>query len=183
MRASEPPPDETAAAEAARRAITVVRSPSPRDYTLEAGEAVTVVSFDAPAARGADDRSAEEATLNLSAAAARTQRVAARAGGARRRDDSNTCWRSWRPSAVDASCCKRPGPSVCPNSAPRSKRCSTSFRRDRCGSMREPFDAVVLPQARIVLCAYGANEVCVEALADVLTARAAARGRLPAAPA
>jgi beta-N-acetylhexosaminidase len=179
--AAEPAPDDGAAAEAARRAITVVRSPSPRDYTLEAGEAVTVISFDAAAASGADDRASEEATLNLSlrrrrvrseslrvpaeptpemiehllavVTAQRSRRVVLQAAGAVRFPEQR--------AALDALLGDVPDAIV--------------------ALMREPFDAVVLPAARIVLCAYGANEVCVEALADVLTARASAHGRLPVA--
>lgn len=46
-------------------------------------------------------------------------------------------------------------------------------------AMREPFDVPEFPEARNVVCSFGDGEVSVAALADVLSGRQAAVGRLP----
>jgi hypothetical protein len=48
-------------------------------------------------------------------------------------------------------------------------------------SALEPFDVLCVPAARNVVCCYGDDEATFEALADVLTGRYAARGKLPVA--
>ena len=48
-------------------------------------------------------------------------------------------------------------------------------------SALEPFDVVCVPAAQNVACCYGDDEATFEALADVLTGRSAARGKLPVA--
>jgi beta-N-acetylhexosaminidase len=48
-------------------------------------------------------------------------------------------------------------------------------------SAREPYDAVLFPAARNVVCLYGDEEISLAGCADVLSGRAAAGGRLPVA--
>ena len=46
-------------------------------------------------------------------------------------------------------------------------------------SARAPYDALLWPRARRVLCIYGDQTISIEGCADVLAGRAAARGTLP----
>jgi hypothetical protein len=46
-------------------------------------------------------------------------------------------------------------------------------------SARAPYDALLWPQARRILCIYGDQPISIEGCAEVLAGRAEARGTLP----
>jgi beta-N-acetylhexosaminidase len=168
-RDADAPPDDGAGEEVARRAVTIVRAASADDLVLPASAPVTVVSFE----------EADRPSLSL---ALRERRVR-----------SEMLRVPLDPSAMMIEQLVALAP------AQRGRRFLLLIRRaathpaQRAAleallavvpdailvALHEPFDAASFPQARTILCTYGDEAVAIDALADVLTGRSPARGRLP----
>jgi beta-N-acetylhexosaminidase len=160
--------DERAGIEAAQRAITLVRAPSDERF-LSAGEPATVISFgdeDRPSLSLAlRERRVRSELLRVPAepAAEMIEQLVALAGAQRDRRFVLVMRRAHRHAAQRAAL----------------DALLAAVSDAILVSSLEPFDCALFGQARTVACTYGDERVEMEALADVLTRRLAAGGRLP----
>ncbi len=172
-----PAGDEDVGALIARRAITVVRGTA----ACAAGEALTVVSFEGTRYDGAAGAQHDGASLSLAL---------------RRRRVSSESLRV--PLAPDDAMLEQLLDLI---GAQPERRLALVMRRAHLHAAQrraldallavapdalvvsalEPFDVACVPAARNVVCCYGDDEATFEALADVLTGRCAAQGKLPVA--
>jgi len=172
-----PPVDAAAGAQTALRAITVVRAERSRGITV--AEPVTVVSFEGSAADGVRGAHVGAPSLSL---ALRERHV---------RSESMRVALEPTPEMIEQLV------AVVAAQAGRdfvflARRAHLHVaQRDALQallavapdavlvSLREPFDAVLFPEARALLCTYGDGEVSISGLAEVLSGRARADGQLP----
>jgi beta-N-acetylhexosaminidase len=171
--------DEGAPLEAARRAVTAVRG-EPR---LRDGKPVTVISFEgrardaaaASGARGAAAAPSLSAALRRRGRKSEIMRVPLEPDG----DDLDLLLehvpalgdRDFVVIARDAHLHARQRDAV--------TRILAAAPAATVVSARAPFDALLWPQARTVLCIYGDGEISLDGCADVLHGTVAARGVLP----
>ena len=173
----KPSEDGQVAREAARRAITLIRAATPPGASIDGP--VTVVSFEPAETAAAEDDDRERGSLHRS-----LQRRGVRAELLR------------VPSSPDPGMVEQLVAVVAQRSTPQvivilRRAHLYGAQRDAVTriigvasetvlvSALEPFDVPLFPQARTVVCTYGDDGVTMDALADVLTGRARATGRLP----
>jgi beta-N-acetylhexosaminidase len=172
--------DEDAPLEAARRALTVLRG-EPR---LRADKPVTVISFEGTAADNvalSGGRKQLDETPSLSAAL-------------RRRGLKSEMMRvPLDPAADDVDLLLEHVPALGDREFVIVTRDAHLHRAQSAAvarilalapdalivSARSPYDATLWPQARRIVCIYGAQAISLEGCADVLTGRAQPRGELP----
>ncbi len=174
----EPPlGDRELALEVARAAVTLVRGTP----LLAGGRPVTVVSFEGATTEGVQGRHSEHPALSLPL---RERRV---------RAELMRVPLDPEPSLIEDLCrlialqgerdlvllCRRAHVHAGQRDAIR--KLLQSFPDALLVSAREPFDVACFPQARNVACIYGDEAISLEGLADVMTGRCAAQGRLPVA--
>jgi beta-N-acetylhexosaminidase len=174
------PLDEGWPLEAARRAVTVLRG----DPLLAAGKPVTVISFEGTAADNAA----------ASGGRARAAEAPSLSAALRRRGWKSEVMRvPLEPAADDVDLLLEHIPQLGDREFVVATRDAHLFpgQRDAVArilarapealvvSSRSPYDALLWPHARRVVCIYGSGPISLEGCADVLTGRAAAGGTLP----
>ena len=173
-----PPVDRDAGLTIARDAVTIVRG----SLAIERDRPVTVISFEGETYEGAVGKHHEHASLN---AALRARRIAAeimRVPLAPDADDVELLL-----ALIDSQRALAPRTFVVMmRRAHRSAEQRTAIAQILARapeaivvSAREPYDVAVVPAAKNLACIYGDERVSIEGLADVMTGRANARGRLP----
>ncbi len=178
--ANEPPADEAAPLEAARRAVTVLRG-EPR---LRAGDPVTVIAFEGTAADGA---------AASGRGAARAEAASLSAALRRRGRKSELMRVPLQPAAADIDLLLEHIPALGEREFVVVTGDAHLYDAQRVAverilevapnalivSGRAPYDALLWPRARRVACTYGSGGLSLEGCADVLSGRYEARGVLP----
>ena len=172
--------DEGAPLEAARRAVTVLRG----DPRLREGKPVTVISFEGTSADNAAASGAHASAADLPSLSA----------ALRRRGWKSEVMRvPLEPAADELELLLEHVPRLGDREFAIVTRDAHLFpgQRDAVArilalapealvvSGRSPYDALLWPQAKRLICIYGTQPISLEGCADVLSGRASARGTLP----
>jgi beta-N-acetylhexosaminidase len=169
--------DRELALRVARSAVTLVRG----TLLVREGRPVTVVSFEGATTEGVQGRRAEHASLNLPLRERRVRseqmRVPLDPGGDLVDDLCGVLALLGERDLVIVS--RRAH--VYSNQRAAIHRLLERTPDALLVSAREPFDVACFPEARNVACIYGDEGISLEGLADVLTGRHPAEGRLPVA--
>jgi beta-N-acetylhexosaminidase len=174
------PLDENAPLEAARRAVTVVRG----DPRLADGAPVTVLSFEGAAIDRAASSGGRARAVELPSLSAALRR---------RRWKSEVMRVPLEPDADDVDLLLEHVARLGAREFVIVTRSAHLYPAQRVAvdrilaaapdalivSAREPYDAVLWPQARRIVCIYGDQPLAFEGCADVLAGRAQPRGTLP----
>jgi beta-N-acetylhexosaminidase len=165
------------ALEVARAAVTLVRG----TLRLGAERPVTIVSFEGATSEGVQGAHAEHPALNLPL---RERRVRSELLRVALEPDAELVEELCRVLELhgerDVAIVSRRA-HVYAGQRAAIARLLELFPAALLVSAREPFDVACFPQARNVACIYGDEAVSLEGLADVVTGRLAAAGRLPVA--
>lgn len=172
--------DDELGLEAARRAVTAVRG----EARLGAGKAVTVVSFegtavDNAAASGGRVRAVEEPSLSSALRRRRWKSEVMRVPLGPDADDVDLLLEHVARLGDREFVVVTRDAHLHPAQRAAVERILAIAPDALIVSARSPFDAALWPAARRVVCIYGDQPLAFEGCADVLSARAEARGTLP----
>jgi beta-N-acetylhexosaminidase len=174
------PLEEAAPLEAARRAVTILRG----DARLAADEAVTVISFegaltDNAATSGARARAVEEPSLSSALRRRRWKSEVMRVPLEPDGDDVDLLLEHVARLGEREFVLVTRSAHLYPAQREAVARILAAVPDALIVSAREPYDALLWPQARRIACIYGDQPLAFEGCADVLSGRAEPRGVLP----